>query len=109
ATDVSTLEIVNDQGGFRIDDIGTEVHRSTRERYSFQWEDVTSVRGETRTVRRLERDDWRIEVVTRTVLTSTTEDFVIRADLDAYELDDAAGDRRVHAESWNRRIPRDLV
>lgn len=109
ATDVSTLEIVNDQGVFRIDETGTEIRRSTTEWYSFRWEDVTSVRGETETVRRIEREDWRTEIVTRTVLTSTEKDFVIRADLDAYELDDTAGHRRVHAESWNRTIPRDLV
>lgn len=109
ATDISTMEIVNDQGAFRIDETGTEIRRSTKEWYSFRWEDVTSVRGETETVRRIERDDWRTEVVTRTVLTSTKEDFVITADLDAYELDDVAGHRRVHAQSWSRAIPRDLV
>lgn len=109
ATDVSTLEIVNDQGAFRIDETGTVVRRSTTEWYSFRWDDVTSVRGETRTVRRLERGDWRTEVVTSTVLTCTEDDFVIRADLDAYELDEARGHRRVHAESWDRVIPRDLV
>lgn len=109
ATDVSTLEIVNDQGAFRIEETGTVVRRSTTEWYSFRWDDVTSVRGETRTVRRLERGDWRTEVVTSTVLTCTEDDFVIRADLDAYELDEARGHRRVHAESWDRVIPRDLV
>ncbi|MGN7247112.1 CocE/NonD family hydrolase [Janibacter anophelis] len=109
ATDVSTLEIVNDQGAFRIEETGTVVRRSTTEWYSFRWDDVTSVRGETRTVRRLERGDWRTEVVTSTVLTCTEDDFVIRADLDAYELDESRGHRRVHAESWDRVIPRDLV
>lgn len=109
ATDVSTLEIVNDQGAFCIDETGTTIRRATTEWYTFRWEDVTSVRGETETVRRIERGDWRTEVVTRTVLTSTPDEFVITAELDAYELDDAAGHRRVHAESWNRVIPRDLV
>ncbi|WP_338538196.1 CocE/NonD family hydrolase [Janibacter terrae] len=109
ATDVSTLEIVNDQGAFRIEETGTVVRRSTTEWYSFRWDDPTSVRGETRTVRRLERDDWRTEVVTTTVLTCTEDEFIIRADLDAYELDDVRGHRRVHSESWDRAIPRDLV
>ncbi|WP_242612923.1 CocE/NonD family hydrolase [Janibacter limosus] len=109
ATDVSTLEIVNDQGAFRIEETGIVIRRSTTEWYSFRWDDVTSVRGETRTVRRIERDDWRTEVVTSTVLTCTEDDFIIRADLDAYELDDVRGHRRVHAESWDRTIPRDLV
>ncbi len=110
ATDVSTLEIINDQGSFRIEDTGTVIHRDTREWYSFRWNDVNSVRGETRTVRRLERgDDWRVEVVTRTVLTSTREHFLINAQLDAYELDEQQGSPRVYSQNWERSIPRDLV
>ncbi len=110
ATDISTLEIVNDQGTFRIEDTGTIIHRDTREWYSFRWNDVTSARGATRTVRRLENgDDWRVEVTTRTVLTCTTSDFLINAQLDAYELDEQQGHPRVYSQNWGRRIPRDLV
>jgi putative CocE/NonD family hydrolase len=108
-TEVSTLEVANDQGAFRIDETGTVVRRDTDEWYSFRWNEVNSVRGETRTVRRFERDDWRIEVKTRTVLTSTEEDFVISAQLDAYELDAQQGDPRVYCESWQRTVPRHLV
>ncbi len=70
---------------------------------------MNSVRGETRTVRRLERDDWRVEITTRTVLTSTPTDFVVNAQLDAYELDEERGNPRVYSENWERTIPRDLV
>ncbi|WP_153398254.1 CocE/NonD family hydrolase [Ornithinicoccus halotolerans] len=108
-TDISTLEVVNDQGTFRLDETGTVIHRDTREWYSFRWNDVTSVRGETRTVRRLERDDWRTEVVTRTVLSCTTSHFLVSAQLDAYELDEQRGNPRVYSQSWEREIPRDLV
>lgn len=108
-TEVSTLEVVNDQGAFRIDETGTTVRRASNEWYSFRWNEVNSVRGETQTVRRLERDDWRVEIKTRTVLTSTPEDFVISAELDAYELDPDRGDPRVYSQSWQRSIPRDLV
>lgn len=109
ATDVSRLEVLNDQGSFRIDETDTVVRRDTSEWYEFTRNDVNSVRGETRTVRRFERDDWRVEVVTRTVLTSTPEDFRITAQLDAYELDAERGDPRVYAQSWQRSISRDLV
>lgn len=109
ATDVSTLAIINDQGSLAIEETGTVIHRDTREWYSFRWNDVNSVRGETRTVRRYEREDWRTEVVTRTVLTSDPESFFIAAQLDAYELDEARGNPRVWSGNWERTIPRDLV
>ncbi|KAF0845387.1 CocE/NonD family hydrolase [Nocardia caishijiensis] len=114
ASGVSTLEIENDQGTMVLDDTGTSVRRATTEWFSFQDNDVTSVRGQTRTVRRLERDDWRTEVVTDTVLRCTAEEFVIDAQLDAYELEDSPADprtlrNRVYSQNWHRRIPRDLV
>src|SRR5690606_39103648 len=95
ATDVSRLEVLNDQGSFRIDETDTVVRRNTSEWYSFARNDVNSVRGETKTVRRFERDQWRVEVVTRTVLTSTPQDFSISAQIDAYELDETRGDPHV--------------
>lgn len=109
ATDVSTLEILNDQGKFRIEETGTMIHRDTSEWHSFRWNDVTSVRGETRTVRRFERDDWRTEISTRTVLTSDAESFFINAQLDAYELAEERGNPRVWSQNWDYTIPRDLV
>ncbi len=109
ATDVSTLEVANDDGTYRIDETGTLVRRSTHEWYSFRWNDVNSVRGETKTVRRFERGDWRVQINTRTVLTSTPTDFVLNAQLDAYELDPDLGDPRVYSQNWQRAIPRDLV
>ncbi|WP_459546779.1 CocE/NonD family hydrolase [Nocardia sp. X0981] len=114
ATGVSTLEIENDQGTIRLDDTGTVVRRATTEWFSFRGNDVTSVRGETRTVRRLERGDWRTEVTTHTTLRCTPEEFVLDAELDACELGDPAADpretrKRVYSQNWHRRIPRDLV
>jgi uncharacterized protein len=113
-TGISTLEIENDQGTMSLDDTGTMVRRATTEWFSFQDNDVTSVRGETRTLRRLERDDWRTEVTTQTVLRCTAEEFVLDAQLDAYELEDPASDpralgKRVYSQNWHRRIPRDWV
>ncbi|MFD6895974.1 CocE/NonD family hydrolase [Rhodococcus sp. NPDC060086] len=109
-TAVTTLEIKDDQGEFVIDETGTVLRRATTEWFSFQGNDVESARGETQTVRYIGRGDWQTEVRTRTVLTSTPEDFVITAQLDAYEFDrfhDTS--RRIHSENWNRTIPRRLV
>jgi hypothetical protein len=108
-TDTSTLEVVNDQGSFRIDETGTVVRRATNEWFSVCGNDVTSARGETRTERGLERGDWNVHVATRTVLTCTATDFVLSAQLDAYEQEAGHGRRRVYSQDWQRTIPRDLV
>lgn len=114
ATGVSTLEIENDQGTIRLDDVGTVVRRGTTEWFSYRGNDPESVWGETRAVRRLERADWRTEVTTHTTLRCTAEEFILDAEIDAYELDDPAADprtvrKRVYSQNWHRRIPRDLV
>ena len=75
-----------------------------RDRYSIQLEEVLSSRGETYTQRAFKRDDWDIEVITRTVLTCDAEHFEIAAELDAYE----AG-RRVYSQNWHHAIPRDFI
>jgi len=102
ASKESTLEVINDQGGLRIDEIGTEVRRSTREWYSFREDDFTSARGETCTERGFKRDDWDVRINTRTVLTCTRHDFLIHAQLDAYQ-----DGYRVYSQNWDRVIPRD--
>lgn len=86
ATDVSTLEIINDQGSFRLDETGTTIRRRTDEWYRVRWNEVNSVQGGMSTLRRMERGSWGIEVQTRTVLTSTAQNFHIAAELDAFEL-----------------------
>jgi len=104
AADSSTLEVINDQGQFRIEETGTDIARSTREWYSFSEEDVHSARGETYTYRQITRQDWDVSVVTRTVLTSGPHNFQIHAQLDGYE-----GDTRVYSQNWEYEIPRDYV
>jgi uncharacterized protein len=100
----SVLEVVNDLGVVRINDIDLEVTRRADERYSCVADDVDSVRGETTWSMGFARGEWRVETVTRTVLTSTPTDFRLYAQLDAYE-----GAERVHAQSWRRTVPRDHV
>ncbi|WP_422103370.1 CocE/NonD family hydrolase [Vreelandella sp.] len=102
ATKQSTLEVINNQGCFRINDTGTEIHRSAREYYSTLTDDVTSARGETRTESHFKRGDWDTEVYTRTVMTCTNSHFIIHAQLDAYEHAN-----RVFSKNWASKIPRD--
>ncbi|MDN5748036.1 MAG: CocE/NonD family hydrolase [Pseudonocardia sp.] len=100
----SALEVVKDLGVVHFDDIDLDVARRTDERYSWVGDDFDSVRGETTWIMGFARGDWTAETVTRTVLTSTSTDFHLYAQLDAYE-----GAERVYAQSWRRSIPRDHV
>jgi hypothetical protein len=104
ALDESRLEVLQDEGHYRLDDIDLEVHGRAFERYSYRADEYESLRGETQWTRYFKRGDWEIRTVTRTVLTSSSTEFRIRADLDAYE-----GDSRVYSQSWDSRIPRDHV
>jgi uncharacterized protein len=98
----SVLEVVKDLGVVRFDDIDLEVARRAVERYSWVADDVTSVRGETNWSMEFARGEWKIQTVTRTVLTSTETTFRLHAQLDAYEADE-----RVFEHSWRLTIPRD--
>lgn len=104
AMDESTLEVINDNGIYRFDNINLEIENKTIEKYSYRADDFESMRGETQSIRGFRRDDWSVKTVTKTILTATTTHFCIFADLDAYE-----GDKRVYCQSWERKIPRDFV
>jgi hypothetical protein len=67
-------------------------------------DDVTSVRGETSWSMGFTRGEWKIQTVTRTVLTSTETSFRLHAQLDAYEASE-----RVFEHSWRLTIPRDHI
>ncbi len=104
AMDQSTLEVINDNGVKRIEEIDLELQRKALEWYTYQGDDFNSVRGETYWVRGFRRGDWSVRTMTRTVLTSTANHFHLYAELDAYE-----GDRRVYSQNWENRIQRDFV
>jgi predicted acyl esterase len=104
ALDESTLEVIDDRGTWRYDDIDLTVCLKGREAYSMRADDFDSVRGETCWERGLSRGAWHVRTVTRTVLTSSRDCFEIAADLDAYE-----GERRAFCRNWHSIIPRDLV
>jgi uncharacterized protein len=104
AIDRATLQVVNDNGRQRIEDIDLVLESRTWESYSTQANDFDSGRGEVTTVLGLERGDWRVRTVTRTVMESDATHFKLTAELDAYE-----DGRRVFSENWYEEIPRDLV
>jgi hypothetical protein len=109
AHDKTTLQVINDEGRYRIDSIDLEIAAKVTERYSYYDETYASLRGETEWVRSFRRpnpggEDWEVWAITRTTLTSDADAFRIRATLDAYE-----GDTRIFAKTWDETIPRDLV
>jgi len=99
-----TLRVVKDLGVVHFPGIDLAVIRRAYEQYSFTAGDFGSIRGETDWILGFERDDWNVRTATRTVLTSTATEFMLHAELDAYE-----GERRVASKSWSTSIPRDLV
>ena len=104
ALDRSTLEVIDDQGTVLLQELGLEMQRKAQEWYSYRGDDFNSTRGETVWERGFRRGDWQVRTVTRTVLTSTPRDFLLHAELDAFE-----GERRVYSRNWDVTIPRDLV
>ena len=104
AEDKSTLEIIKDDGKYRIEDIDLEVRSKTLEWYSYQGDNFESARGETLWDMTFERRDWCVRTVTHAILTASSTHFRIQAELDAYE-----GDSRVFSKSWDKSIPRQLV
>ncbi|MBB3192380.1 CocE/NonD family hydrolase [Halomonas cerina] len=104
ANDRTTLEVINDEGRYRIDDIGLEIAARVTERYSYAYGSYDSVSGWTEWERSFRRGDWEVRTLTRTLMTSDVDNFRIRATLDAWE-----GDTRIYAQTWDETIPRDLV
>jgi hypothetical protein len=84
-SNVSTLEVISNDGVFRLDDIYLKFEFRSRERYSYRGDDFNSARGETHWVRGFVRDKWSVKTQTFTVLTSTTTDFHLHGWLDACE------------------------
>ncbi|TDO07700.1 MULTISPECIES: CocE/NonD family hydrolase [Halomonas] len=104
AQDRTTLEVINDEGRYRIDDIDLEIAARVTERYAYAYGSYDSVSGWTEWQRSFKRGDWEVSTLTRTLLTSDDDNFRIRATLDAWE-----GETRIYARTWDETIPRDLV
>ena len=102
--DISTLEVIKDEGLFRFDAIDWTVGSKTLEWYSYQGDDFDSVRGETFWQRSFSRGDLSVRTTTRTVLTSTESHFLLHAQLDAWE-----NDERMFSRNWKYEIPRDHI
>jgi putative CocE/NonD family hydrolase len=104
AQDRSTLEVVNDNGLFQLEDIELKLRSTNKEWYTYQGDDFSSARGETLWRRGSRRRDWEVETITRMVLGCDPSRFKLSAELDAYE-----NRKLVHSRYWDMEIARDLV
>jgi putative CocE/NonD family hydrolase len=104
AEDRSTLEVIDDDGCYELEDIGLTLRNKAEEWYSYQGDDFSSVRGETLWRRGIRRGEWDVETITRTVLSGNPSHFKLSAELDAYENEELSFSRY-----WDIEIDRDLV
>ena len=104
ATQETTVEMVDDSGRLRLDDIDLELRHAAVEHFSVRPQEPLSARGETAWTLQLARGDWRVETRTRTVMTATADSFDLRATLEAFE-----DQEQVFSKSWEVSVPRDLV
>jgi putative CocE/NonD family hydrolase len=96
--------LVDDEGRSRIDDHGLEIGSAREHEFRIRDDDPLSAWAETRWVKEIGRGDWQTRAVTKVTMTSTREEFLLEASLDAYE-----GEQRVYSNNWSQRIKRDLV
>ncbi|MFP3908980.1 MAG: CocE/NonD family hydrolase [Archaeoglobaceae archaeon] len=104
ATNEVKLKVTNNDARYRFEDHGLEISKETTEEYSYRNNNYDTVRGEVWSRRTLKRADWHIVRIIRTILTSDSTNFRLRATLDAYE-----NDTRIFTRSWDESIPRNLI
>ncbi len=94
------------EGGGRVRIAGNELTTYSQgyESYRVRPGDITSAVGDVRWHYALERGDWKMRSETETTLTADATHFIVKARARAWENDDL-----VHDESWDERIPRQLV
>ncbi|HSQ05065.1 MAG TPA: CocE/NonD family hydrolase C-terminal non-catalytic domain-containing protein, partial [Burkholderiales bacterium] len=97
----TVVEIVDSSGRNRYDEIDLVAEARSRERYSVRDDDPLSTTAEVTWTWEFERKDWRIRTESRTHVSCTKREFVVRARLEAYE-----GESRVFERDFEERVPR---
>ena len=106
-TDETVYTVSGDTGDFhgaalaRIEDIDLTVGATIRRVFRISETDPLSARAEVDQRVELHRGDWTVHIETRVVLSSDTDYFRIRANLDAYE-----GGERIFQQAWDEYVVR---
>jgi putative CocE/NonD family hydrolase len=98
------VTMVKDAGATRLLDIDLAVDTDAVETYRIRHDDPASAEGMTRYRQKLGRGDWQIETRTTTSLKLTATQFLVSAELEAFE-----GGERIFCRNESFTIPRDLV
>lgn len=95
------IEIQDNAGRYRMDDIDWEVESFSTERYRIVEGDPLSASAEVRWTWIFQRGDWRVSTETWTQLTCSEEHFHLNATVDAFE-----GEGRIFSRNFNQTIKR---
>ncbi|HYC44402.1 MAG TPA: CocE/NonD family hydrolase [Burkholderiales bacterium] len=97
----TVVAITDTSGRNRYDEIDLIAEARSTERYSLVEDEPLSATAEVTWTWEFERGDWRIRTESRTHVSCTKKDFVIRGKLEAYE-----GDKPVFGREFEERVPR---
>jgi uncharacterized protein len=97
----TVVEVTDTSGRNRYDDIDLVAEARSTERYSIVEDDPLSATAEVTWTWAFERGDWRIRTDSRTHVSCTKREFLVRARLEAYE-----GERKVFERDFEERIRR---
>ncbi|MCW4115350.1 CocE/NonD family hydrolase [Aurantimonas sp. MSK8Z-1] len=100
-----TLYEIHEDTGLAVHpDTGLAARQVRSETWSIDPRDPLSMTGEARWITENGRDDWTVRTETACRIACTREDWLISADLVAYE-----GEAEVCRRTWERTIPRDFM
>ena len=101
-SDTHTWELYDDDGLIRNNDTEWTFGSSSRRRYTIRSNEPTSAHATLNWTKDYARDEWSVSVLANVYMSVTEHDYIITAELDAYE-----GDTRAFSNQWKCRIPRD--
>jgi putative CocE/NonD family hydrolase len=101
---MTEYRLEDDAGRNRHVGSGMEVDDRLVERYLIRDGAPLSLKVQIERTLELQREEWRVRVETKSMMTADATHFYLSNHLDAYE-----GDVRVFTRSWTKMIPRNLV